>query len=141
MTTVTICSSSKFYDTVKKLATELVDRGITTYTPRFDFDEEQREVTRDDKAMLTHEFLGKIRNSDAIYVVADGGYTGRSVCIEVGYATALGKAVFVSEQPAEAAIEALATAVVPIDELANALTQARKTLDIKGHLPVSPIEV
>jgi nucleoside 2-deoxyribosyltransferase len=120
--TLTICSSSKFYETAQTLAKEMARAGITVYTPRFDFNEEVVKVTMDDKISLTHEFLSKIDRSDAIYVIDQDGYTGRSVCIEIGYASALGKTVLVSEPPAEHAVQALANAVVPVADIAKQIS-------------------
>jgi hypothetical protein len=120
--TLTICSSSKFYETAQTLAKEMARAGITVYTPRFDFNEEIINVTRDDKISLTHEFLSKIDRSDAIYVIDQDGYTGRSVCIEIGYASALGKTVLVSEPPAEHAVQALTAAVVPVADIAKQIS-------------------
>jgi nucleoside 2-deoxyribosyltransferase len=120
--TLTICSSSKFYETAQTIAKEMAKAGITVYTPRFDFNEEIVNVTRDDKISLTHEFLSKIDRSDAIYVIDQDGYTGRSVCIEIGYASALGKTVLVSEPPAEHAVQALAAAVVPVADIAKQIS-------------------
>jgi hypothetical protein len=114
---VTICSSSKFYETAKRLAKALDEEGLQVFTPRFEFSEEFVTVTAEEKAELTLDFLGKISRSDAIFVIDEGGYTGRSVCIEVGYASALGKKVIVSEPPIEGAISALADAVIPVDDL------------------------
>jgi hypothetical protein len=71
------------------------------------------------KISLTHEFLRKIDRSDAIYVIDQDGYTGRSVCIEIGYASALGKKVILSEPPAENAVRALATEVIAVDDIAK----------------------
>lgn len=117
--TLTICSSSKFYETAQILAKEVEGAGVTAYTPRFDFNEETVDVTQDDKMRLTHEFLRKISRSDAIYVIDADGYTGRSVCIEIGYASALGKTVLLSEPPAENAVRALASDIIPAPELAK----------------------
>ena len=117
--TLTICSSSKFYETAQMLAREVESAGITVYTPRFDFNEEAVEVTQEEKIRLTHEFLRKIDQSDAVYVIDKDGYTGRSVCIEIGYASALGKTVLLSEPPEENAVRALTSDVVPVPELAK----------------------
>jgi len=126
---LTICSSSRYYDVVRTVAGHLTERGITVNTPRFDFDEQVVEVTPERKRELTHEFLGKIRRSAAIYIVAADGYTGRSVCIETGFAAALGLPVYISEPPAEAAVAALVTDVVSTADapafLARALTNSR----------------
>lgn len=117
--TLTICSSSKFYETAQALAKEMTSAGITVYTPRFDFNEEFVEVTENDKIKITREFLRKIDKSDAIYVIDQDGYTGRSVCIEIGYASALAKTVLLSEPPAENAVRALASEVVEVDDIAK----------------------
>lgn len=113
---VTICSSSRFYETAKKLYVQLSDNKIETYTPRFDFDETVTQVDESQKANLTREFLDKIKRSSHIYVISHEGYTGRSVCIEVGYAFALNKGIILSEPATEFAIKALTSEVVPIGE-------------------------
>ena len=51
-----------------------------------------------------------------IYVVDVGGYTGASVCIEVGFAYALGKCILMAELPNEAAVVAMANEVVSTGE-------------------------
>lgn len=122
---VTICSSSKFYSQAERLACLLAAQGIEVFTPRFDFNEVVREVSSDDKQRLTLEFLEKIQKSTDIYVVAEGGYTGTSVCIEIGYATALGLPIYLSSAPTEAAAAALATDIVPMDVAANYLAAVK----------------
>jgi hypothetical protein len=119
--TLTICSSSKFYETAQALAKEMTAAGLTVYTPRFDFNEEVVEVTLANKISLTHEFLRKIDRSDAIYVIDQDGYTGRSVCIEIGYASAKGKKVLLSEPPAENAVRALTTEVIAVGDITRRL--------------------
>jgi nucleoside 2-deoxyribosyltransferase len=119
---IVISSSTKFYGTAKSVAAELAGTGITVYTPRFDFDEETSTVGQEDKVRLTREFLSKIGRSDVVYVVDEGGYTGRSVCIEIGYAAALGKPVILSEPPAEDAVLALASEVIPVAEIAKRIS-------------------
>jgi hypothetical protein len=122
VTAVAIASSSKFYPTAKKVARGLSAQGLTVFTPRFDYDEELVEVTPADKVRLTREFLDKIARSDAVYVIDESGYTGRSVCVEVGYAAALGKTIILSEPAVEGAIAALTDTVVPVDAIRLALT-------------------
>jgi nucleoside 2-deoxyribosyltransferase len=118
---VTICSSSRFYETARRVAAELAARGVTVHTPRFDYNERHTEVGPEDKAWLTREFLDKVRQADLVYVVDEGGYTGTSVCIEVGYAAALGKTIVLSEPAIEHAVAALADEVVSVAELPTAL--------------------
>jgi hypothetical protein len=116
--TLTICSSSKFYDAAESLAIELSRiTGVSVLTPRFDHDERTVTVDHDVKQRLTSEFLEKVRQASAVYVIASGGYTGRSVCIEVGFAYALGIPIFMSDAPTEPAVAALVTAVVPTEQV------------------------
>ena len=124
---VTICSSSKYYDVVKGLADRLADRRVAVNTPRFDFDEEIVEVTAEQKRELTHEFLAKVRRSACIYVVAVAGYTGCSVSIETGFAAALSIPVFASEPPAEAAVSALVSGIVSVDDAPQFLARFLST--------------
>ncbi|MEU1753297.1 hypothetical protein ABZ436_11640 [Micromonospora matsumotoense] len=114
---VTVCSSSKFYDLAQRAADALRAAGLIVHTPRFDYNEEYVVVGEVDKFRLTHEFLAKVASSDAVYVIATGGYAGVSVCLEVGYAHALGKVVLCSEQPTEFAVRALVDAVIPVEEI------------------------
>ncbi|MBB5114461.1 nucleoside 2-deoxyribosyltransferase [Micromonospora echinospora] len=119
LTSVTICSSSKFYDTAREAEAALRALGMTVYTPRYDYNEQFVTVDEPDKARLTHEFLAKIDRSDAVFVIANDGYAGASVCIEVGYAAGQGKTILFSEQPAELALRALVDAVVPVDAITD----------------------
>lgn len=114
---ITICSSSKFYDTAQRAEAAFRRLGCTVYTPRYDRNEQRVYVGESDKIELTREFLAKIAKSDAVFVIANGGYTGASVCIEVGYASGQDKTVLFSEPPAEFALRALVDAVVPVDRI------------------------
>ncbi|WBB76613.1 hypothetical protein O7602_14230 [Micromonospora sp. WMMD1128] len=116
---ITICSSSKFYDTAQRAEASFRALGLTVYTPRYDFSEQHVQVDEPDKIRLTRDFLAKIAKSDAIFVVATGGYAGVSVCIEVGYAVGQGKTVLFSEQPTEFALRALVDAVVPVRDISS----------------------
>lgn len=118
---VTICSSSRFYSTVQRFATDLKPLGITVHTPNFDYDERSTRVGTAEKKRLTLEFLEKVRDADLIYVVDEGGYTGTSVSIEVGFAAALGKIIVLSEEPTEPAIGALAHRIIPVDRFPDEL--------------------
>jgi hypothetical protein len=109
--TVTICGSARFFDAVRYLAADLERIGVDVNTPDFSFIEAGREITAEQKHALTTSFLEKIRNSDQIYIVAPGGYTGASVCIEAGFAFGLDKRITISEEPAESALAALCDAV------------------------------
>lgn len=130
---VTICSSSKFYDTAQLAEAAFRDLGMTVYTPRYDYNEQHVEVAEPDKIQLTRDFLAKIAKSDAIFVVANGGYVGVSVCIEVGYAVGQGKLVLFSERPAEFALRALVDAVVPVEDIGTGVV-SMTTVEAAGRL-------
>ena len=114
---VMVCGSSKFYPYVRQVSERLIARGLVVRTPRFDSGEETAaQVGRTEKVELTCEALENINQSDVIYVVTEGGYTGCSVCLEIGYASALGKSIILSEPATEVAIMALTDAVMPADQ-------------------------
>ncbi|SCG34842.1 hypothetical protein [Micromonospora humi] len=121
LTSVTICSSSKFYDTARRAEEAFRALGLIVHTPRYDYNEQLVTVDETVKFRLTHEFLAKISKSDAVFVVANGGYAGASVCIEVGYAAGQGKTVLFSEQPAEFALRALVDAVVSVEGIRDGI--------------------
>jgi nucleoside 2-deoxyribosyltransferase len=118
---IAIASSSKFYDRVRSAVETFQSHGLTCHTPAFDFDETKVVVGREQKYQLTWIFLEKVKASDVLYVIDTDGYTGTSVCLEVGYAYALGKPVYAIEPPSEPAVASLVTAVVGVDELAKSL--------------------
>jgi nucleoside 2-deoxyribosyltransferase len=126
---VTIASSSKFYDRVRSVLDILQSHGLTCYTPAFDFDETKVVVSQEQKYHLTWAFLDKIRASDVLFVIDTDGYTGTSVCIEIGYAYALQRPIYAIEPPSELAIAALITRVIDVTDLANMLSPMGKNLD------------
>jgi hypothetical protein len=119
---VTIASSSRFYDRVRSVLKVLQSHGLTCYTPDFDFDETTVVVSPEQKHRLTLAFLKKIQASEALYVIDTNGYTGTSVCLEVGYAYALEKRIYTVESPSEPAIAALVKEVIDPEDLAKLLS-------------------
>ena len=61
------------------------------------------------------ESIGK---SDVVYVVAKGGYIGKTVAMEIAYAFAKGKEIISSEVIEEFSARALVSKVVPPEKLA-----------------------
>lgn len=119
MTTVAICSSCSFYDQARRAASILEAAGFDTHTPDFDHNERTQAVTEWEKSALTRKFMGGLRRSKMLYVVAAGGYTGVSVCLEIGYAAGLRLPILASENPCEWAVTAMIGEVVPLDALAD----------------------
>jgi hypothetical protein len=129
---VTVASSSKFYDRARSVVDSLQSHGLSCYTPAFDFNETKVVVDREQKYRLTLQFLEKIQASDVLYVINTNGYTGTSVCIEVGFAHGLGKRIYAIEPPSELAIAALVTQVVDVKSLVEILMGAGKDIAAKS---------
>jgi nucleoside 2-deoxyribosyltransferase len=117
---IAICGSATFANEIRSVAAELSKIGIDAKTPDFSSIDERRDISTVEKQQLALKFLEQIRSSDQLYIVANGGHTGTSVCIEAGFAFALGKPITISERPTEPAIAALCDAVVvPTDFVAR----------------------
>lgn len=66
---------------------------------------------------LTHDHFNKIRIADAVYVYNKDGYVGNSTTLEIGFAVALGKPIYVfSEDDLEWCRRVLFRAVVTTPE-------------------------
>lgn len=117
--TLAISASSRFYDDARALAARLEQEGLAVRTPRFDLPETPDGLDAETKQHLTLEFLEHVAHADALYVLAPGGYVGMSVAVEVGFASALGKPVFISEVTSEEAVNVLATAILACDAVSR----------------------
>jgi len=113
---VTICSSSKFYGHAKHVQASLENHGIACHTPDFDYNECITTVDFDRKHSLTLDFLQKIDQCSTIYIIADKGYVGASVTLEVGYAHAKQKTIVSTEVIQEPAVRGLVHMVLPEDD-------------------------
>jgi hypothetical protein len=73
--------------------------------------------------------LNNIDESDLVYVVNPGGYVGRSVCVDVGYAYARGKPIYVMHAIEDPPVMSLMHAVLSFEELIVFLERENR----KGH--------
>jgi nucleoside 2-deoxyribosyltransferase len=134
---VALSASGRYYDLAFDLATALEVCGLSVYTPNFEFFGKDFAVADELKQKLTTDFLHKIRNSDALLVVTDEkGYVGNSVSLEVGFAVALGKAVYRLAPLSESAMNCLATFVADIDALVMNVKR-HPNVPQREHLPAS----
>ncbi|OGF20693.1 hypothetical protein A2316_02800 [Candidatus Falkowbacteria bacterium RIFOXYB2_FULL_38_15] len=104
MKSVVICGSSRFADEMREFAKKLQDLGIVVYEPHLyrasggvwdeikDFDKKFVALG------LAHDHFYKIRMADIVYILNKDGYIGISTNIEIGYAVALNKPVYVYEE-------------------------------------------
>ena len=88
MKTYTICGSMRFEQEMKEIAFLLeTQKGFNILQCIYT----DREVSEEEKKMLTAAHYRKIDLSDGIYVVNIGGDIGTSVAAEIEYARKLGK--------------------------------------------------
>jgi len=65
--------------------------------------------------------LEKIDGADVMYVVDPNGYVGRSVCVDIGYAYAKGKPIYVMYPTDDPTLMSLIDDVISFEELINFL--------------------
>jgi hypothetical protein len=73
--------------------------------------------------------LKKIDDADVIYVVDPEGYVGKSVCVDIGYAYARNKSIYVMSSIADPSFMGMISGVLSFEELISFLRQdhAHKT--------------
>ena len=83
MKRVYVCGSFRFLDKIEELETKLRKENIECIVSK----------TKDARGILG--CLEKIDEADVVYVVDPEGYVGKSVCLDIGYAYARNKQIFV----------------------------------------------
>jgi hypothetical protein len=123
MKSVVICGSSSFASEMREFAERLKNLGAVVYEPHLyrasgGVWNEIKESDRKYVALgLTHDHFYKMRMADVIYIYNKDGYAGVSVNMEIGYAAALNKPIYVQEgNDAEPCRQVLFSAVVKTPE-------------------------
>lgn len=101
-------SFRKHLDKIVEVIAEFEKNGIDVLSPQHRFPKNpgeefvlfEGEETNNPKE-LEEIHLKAIKNSDFLYVVDPEGYVGNSAVMEIGYAKALGKSIYSSEEPSE----------------------------------------
>ena len=65
--------------------------------------------------------LEKIDEADAVYVVDPDGYVGRSVCVDIGYAYAKGKPIYIMRSIDDPSVMDLVNEALSFEELIDFL--------------------
>ena len=101
MKSVTICSSTRFAKEVSAFAKELEKLGVSVFIPNYTNGRSSVDWAKVEKAQirfiamgLTHDHFNKIKKGDITFFYNKDGYSGTSVTLELGYATALGKCIY-----------------------------------------------
>lgn len=94
---VTICGSMRFLEEMKRIAIdlELENKYVVIQCV---YNEDNRNLTKEEIQLLSKLHYAKIDISDAIYVVNIGGYIGYSTRKEIEYAKLNGKQVIYHEE-------------------------------------------
>ncbi|MFA6417004.1 MAG: hypothetical protein WCW61_02305 [Patescibacteria group bacterium] len=123
MKSVVICGSSSFASEMREFSKRLKNLGVVVYEPHLyrasgGVWNEIKESDRKYVALgLTHDHFYKMRMADVIYIYNKDGYAGVSVNMEIGYAVALNKPIYVQdENDAEPCRQVLFSAVVKTPE-------------------------
>jgi hypothetical protein len=81
------------------------------------------------KSLDTRGILGcleKINQADVVYVVNPGGYLGKSVSVDIGYAYAKSKPIYVMHPIEDPPVMSLVKGILSFSELINLLKQDDK---------------
>lgn len=100
MKSVCVCGSRKFKPEVRRFAKKLEKAGVTVFIPYHHSGREEWENLSEGYKKfvalgLTHDHFYKIRMADVVFVYNKNGYSGNSTTLEIGYAVALGKPIYV----------------------------------------------
>jgi nucleoside 2-deoxyribosyltransferase len=117
MKTLCISASLKFTDEIRNTIVELKKIGITGLFPNLDSELPKDTLTSEQAKWLTEEHFRAIDQADALYVLCPGGYIGKSVVLEIGYAISKKIPVFYSEKTGELVIDTLYTEIIPTNAL------------------------
>lgn len=93
MKTITLCGSTRFKETFKKVEVALTRSGYAVYSCAEFGHADGQDIDEEGKLILDAVHCVKIANSKAIFVVNVGGYIGESTRREIYYAQAMGVTV------------------------------------------------
>ena len=103
MKSVVICGSTRFVSEIREFAQKLKELGVLVYEPNLysGYD----KVSEPDKKFLamglTHDHFRKMKMADVVYVYNKDGYVGVSTNMEIGFAVAIDKPIYVLEEKDE----------------------------------------
>jgi hypothetical protein len=110
-----VCGSFKFIREMEGLERKLKEEGIPF----------QMSKEMDGRGILG--CLEKVDHADIVYVVNPLGYIGRSVSVDIGYAFAKGKSIYVMHPLDDPALMSLISAVLSPQALVELLKEGSRT--------------
>jgi nucleoside 2-deoxyribosyltransferase len=117
MKSVCICGSFRFYEEMAQLRNALHARGILCEWPLPGPCREPQAMTADEARDAITRHLERMDRAEIIFVFNKGSYLGNSVVMEIGYAYARRKPVYVLAPIHDPFLMPLVNAIVSIEEL------------------------
>jgi nucleoside 2-deoxyribosyltransferase len=133
MKKICLCASFKFYDNVLKFADVFKSNGIEIMIPipnqflKFTGTQDQNpnnemDKSRGEKIVAAYwkhitDHLGRIESADIVYIYTENGYIGNGVSLEIGYAHALKKIIYSSEEIHDLPISCFIHKIIRPEEL------------------------
>jgi len=117
MKSICICGSFRFYEEMVDLRNALQARGIRCEWPLPGPRRAPQTMTADEARDAIMQHLERMDRAEGIFVFNKDGYLGNSVVMEIGYAYARRKPVYVLAPISDPFLMPLVSAVMSIEEL------------------------
>jgi len=127
---VCICGSFRFYDEMVQLRNALQARGVICEWPMPGPRRAPQDMTTDEAREAITRHLERMDRAELIFLFNKGGYTGDSVVMEIGYAYAQRKPVYMLAPIQDPFLSSLVTAVVSIEELLHLVCPWQRELGV-----------
>ena len=117
MQSVCIWGSFRFYEEMLHLRNAFQAQGVRCEWPLPGPRRAPQAMTADEARAAIIEHLERMSRADLIFVFNKGGYMGNSVVMEIGYAYARRKSIYVLAPIHDPLLKPLVSTVVSIEEL------------------------
>lgn len=95
---IVICGSRRFHDGIRKLSTQLREKGHIVFEPILNQNKGIIDLPSDLKKYaflgLTHHHFEFIRKAEACFMYNENGYLGNSGTLELGFSVACGIPIY-----------------------------------------------
>ena len=117
MKSVCICGSFRFYEEMVELRNALQSRGVRCEWPPPGPRRAPQVMTADEARDAIMQHLERMDRAECIFIFNKGGRLGHSVVMEIGYAYAQRKPIYVLAPIHDPFLRPLVNAVTSIEEL------------------------
>jgi nucleoside 2-deoxyribosyltransferase len=117
MKSVCICGSFRFYDEMVALRNALQAQGIPCEWPMPGPRRAPQAMAPAEAKEAILQHLQRMERADLIFIFNKGGYAGNSVMMEIGYAYAQRKPIYVCAPIHDPFLRPLVNAIVSLEEL------------------------